>query len=264
MELHGDVNCNETQALMIEFSLKTEIRYNERTLCSRKRSDLNFATVQNWEPILREQETTPPPPPAYTRALTHTRVLPPTLVPPPPPPPPPPPLPAPHYSSELGRPTCRVQLSLDSGSFPLGVFGEHRTPMCAAVPVGRWNRAVRLARNHHVQPSPRPVLLVSVWTLLQETLAVHGPAWVSDLRDEQAAAGAHRGEPSRRVPLRQRRGGSAGFGGGSRADLHGRRKLSVRKCACDAKVPNIPEVKVNRLLRFKSHHPLKWGLKNHI
>lgn len=105
------------------------------------------------------------------------------------------PSPAPRYSNELGRPTCRVQLSLGSGCFPLGVFREHRTPMCA-VPAGCWNRAVRLTRSHHVQPNPRPVLLVSVRTLLQEALALHGPARVSDLRDEQAAAGAHRGEAS--------------------------------------------------------------------
>lgn len=49
--------------------------------------------------------------------------------------------------------------------------------------------------------------------------------------------------------------GVGGRGGGE--DLYGYRKLSVRKCACDAKVPNIPEVKVNRLLRYKAHHPLK-------
>lgn len=139
-----------------------------------------------------------PPPPSYPPFLPLLSCSPSSLLPPP----------APRYSSELGRPTCRVQLSLDSGCFQLGVFGEHRTPMCAAVPAGCWNRAVRLARSHYVQPNPRPVLLFSLRTLLQETLALHDPARVSDLRDEQAAAGAHRGEPTGRnrytVPFRSR------------------------------------------------------------
>lgn len=197
-----------------------------------------------------------PPPPS---------ILPPSPIPPSPSPPllsslrPPLPPPAPRYSSELGRPTCRVQLSLNSGCYLLGVFGEHRTPMCA----GCWNCAVRLARSHHVQLNPRPVLLVSVRTLLQETLALHGPARVSDLRDEQAAADAHRGEPTGdnccTVPFRLRyrwkgnglwREGMLGLEREREIEERGSGRykgLSIRWCGCDAKVPNIPEVKVNRL-----------------
>lgn len=114
---------------------------------------------------------------------------------------------------------------------------------------------MRLARSHHVQPNPRPVLLFSVRTLLQETLALHGPARVSDLRDEQAAAGAHRGEPAGRnrytVPLRSRyRQEGGGLERRDEMPVLDRKMSSegsVRMYGRKDKVPNIPEVKVNRL-----------------
>ena len=54
--------------------------------------------------------------------------------------------------------------------------------------------SVTAAGNQHVEPTPRPVLLVPVRTLLQKAFALHGAARIPDLTNEQTTAVAHRGQ----------------------------------------------------------------------